>query len=717
MSSSLPLISTVVLNWNRSYLLAQTLESYVQTVNVPYELWIVDNASTDDSAQVIAGFAQRYPQIQVLSLPENQGGEAYNLVIPKLKGEFIHLSENDKIYLPGWCEKMQEAFASFPKLGQLCLESSVPTDAEVWVTKPVVRRFRKGCLLYESEGNVITSSILRKQLFEQGLSLHNIVRPNSHVRFPDDARLSADVRKLGFWAAYCDHHYVRNIGHEAQEIQANQAYYEENYKAKPAVGLQGLQQRMQVQEKLKKVERKSLMLPEERISPELSVRVVHGVESRFWSMFDNRTPEVEVVDCIASLVRAHKPRAVLETGGWLGHLTVSLARALAANGMGELTTLESGPEAHPYLSEKLKGQGLTQVKLHAVTGVGFYPKEKYDFVVFNGAYASIPFDDEEAEFFHLLSHIQAGATLVFPSYTRETPRLRNLPLKLEQMGVVKGMFIDTARGVYVGRYEPLQTPPEKRFVFCLSAGRSGTAFLTWMLRGAPGLVALHEPEPRYQALTLALQQDPGRALRFITDVKMPWVNALPAQTYVESSHYVQKGFMEAWLKNGVRPDIIVLEREPRKIALSRYKLGVDFFSADDKRPLQDMVHPADNRVIHLPVADWKTLNNYQLCYWYALETQARTQHYQQLLTSQYGAKLLTTSLERLSDQADEAIFELYEWLGVALTEADRKLLRWRQGIRVNERTHAKRSERIDEIATFDMEKLELEVRQRCGLSA
>jgi len=702
-----PVISTVVLHWNRSYLLEKTLESYIQTVTVPHELWIIDNASTDHSQEVIARFIKAHPQTQVITLPENRGGEAFNAVLPELKGEFILLSENDQVYLPGWCEQVLRAFKSYPKLGQLSLHAPVPTDEEAWVSKPVSPRFRNGCLLYQVHQNVTTSCVLRAELIRAGLRMHNIP---GKVKFPDDLRLSNEVKQKGCWVGYSDQYYARNAGHEAAEIESHPDYYQSDYAAKPAVGLKGLAARLSLQKQLKEVQRFSTALPGEKVMPQLAV-TPGGREARFWSMFDSRTPEVESIDTIASLIRATKPQHVLETGGWLGHLTHAVSAALTANGFGRLTTLEGDPEVHAHLAKKIKPLGTTH--LVELTGEKLLATDRYDFAIFNGAYAQAVFEDQEAEFFHLVNFLQDGATAVFVDYKPTMPRLSNLPRKLEEMGVLSGLYLPSPRGLYIGTFRR-QQDAAKRMVFCLSSGRSGTAFLSWMLRGAPHLVALHEPEPRYQWQTLALQTDPAHAARFVAEVKKPWIAALPGRVYVESSHYMQKGFMETWLELGTRPDVIMLERSARKIATSRYQLGIDFFNHKDI-VLRDMAHPADTRPLHLPLPGWETLNNYQLCYWFALESDARSRHYLKLLTEQFGAKSFTTSLEKLSDDKDDEIFKLYEWLGIALEKTDIPLLRERQRTRVNTRDSAKKPARVASLKTLDLDALEKEVRQRCGL--
>jgi GT2 family glycosyltransferase len=100
-----PVISTIILNWNRAHLLEQTLASYMETISCSHELWIVDNASTDHSRDVIEAFIRQHPDTKVMWLETNEGGEAFNHVLPKVTGELVYLSENDQIHQPGWCEK------------------------------------------------------------------------------------------------------------------------------------------------------------------------------------------------------------------------------------------------------------------------------------------------------------------------------------------------------------------------------------------------------------------------------------------------------------------------------------------------------------------------------------------------------------------------------------------------------------------------------------
>ncbi|RKZ40259.1 MAG: hypothetical protein DRQ49_08915 [Gammaproteobacteria bacterium] len=93
-----PLISTVVLNWNRADLLFSTLKSYIETISVPYEMFIIDNASSDNSKSVINEFCQNNPDANAIFLPKNIGGEAINIGFEKARGKYLHIRVKLIIY-------------------------------------------------------------------------------------------------------------------------------------------------------------------------------------------------------------------------------------------------------------------------------------------------------------------------------------------------------------------------------------------------------------------------------------------------------------------------------------------------------------------------------------------------------------------------------------------------------------------------------------------
>jgi predicted O-methyltransferase YrrM/glycosyltransferase involved in cell wall biosynthesis len=451
-----PALSTIILNWNRNYLLKQCVESYLSTVGDEFELIIVDNHSTDGSIKYLHELERERP-IKVIRLDENIGGEAFNCAIPLVRGDLIHLSENDQIFLPGWHSHVIASFDAFNDLGQLSLFSDTPTDDEVgptsaelvsWEPKPSHLRFGKGKILYETHANVGTSSVIRASLFRNGLRVNNIVM--GEYKFPDDGRLSADIKSMGAWCAWSDRYYVRNVGHEMNEFRENPDYYEKNYASKPWVGVSGWRARIDQQASLPRMSRRSLALPDRTALPEKTREAVNGTPARVWSMFDGFTAEVEVLDLLLTLTRLVKPSQVLETGTWLGLSSCAIARGLAANGFGRLTTLEINAEAHHVALEHIAHYGLTPfVDAKLVSSLEFIPDDIYDMALFDSELAlRVP------EFRRFRPSLRDGALVILhdtaPHHGTVTDGVRSLVSE----GAVVGVDLPTPRGVFIGRVRP-----------------------------------------------------------------------------------------------------------------------------------------------------------------------------------------------------------------------------------------------------------------------
>lgn len=439
------MLSTIILNWNRVELLRRCVDSYLATVDGDYELAIVDNASTDGSVDYLRGLAAARG-VRVLYLAENIGGEALNVAAATVRGELVHFSENDQVFLPGWRKHVETAFAAFPDLGQLSLFSDTPTDGEAWEPKPSRLRFSRGKIVYEAPDNIGTSSILRGAILrEHGVRVANV----EHIRLklPDDGKLSRDVRAAGYWCGFSDRYYVRNVGHEPEEFARDPAYYEENYANKPLTGVAGWRARIARQAGAPSPHRRSLAFPERAPVPERTPQPVNGAPARLWSMYDSRTAESEVLDLILALTRLVKPAHVIETGTWLGLSSCAIAQGLVANGFGDLTTLESDPEIHRAACEAVAGSGLGGVvDARLCSSLEFTPDRVYDMAVFDSD--GPPRLDE---FRRLKPWLKPGATVVFHDTAPHCPGVIGAIVALLKEGAIHGVNFATPRGVFVGR--------------------------------------------------------------------------------------------------------------------------------------------------------------------------------------------------------------------------------------------------------------------------
>jgi GT2 family glycosyltransferase len=108
------LISVVVVNWNRRELLRGCLDSLARQTDATFEIIVVDNGSTDGSADLASDqFGAR-----VIRNSENRGFcAANNQGIAAARGEFIALLNNDAEAEPGWLAALHRACSKRPDAG------------------------------------------------------------------------------------------------------------------------------------------------------------------------------------------------------------------------------------------------------------------------------------------------------------------------------------------------------------------------------------------------------------------------------------------------------------------------------------------------------------------------------------------------------------------------------------------------------------------------
>ncbi len=93
-----PAVSIVVLNYNYGRFVAAAIESALAQTAPGCEVIVVDNGSTDDSAEVIARYADR---VRVVRQPVNIGqGQGYNLGIAAARGQWIVWLDADDLLDP-----------------------------------------------------------------------------------------------------------------------------------------------------------------------------------------------------------------------------------------------------------------------------------------------------------------------------------------------------------------------------------------------------------------------------------------------------------------------------------------------------------------------------------------------------------------------------------------------------------------------------------------
>lgn len=168
-----PELSIIIVNWNGMNFLPGCLESIAShPPNVPFEVIVIDNASSDKSPEWLASGAVKniLPEgcFKFIQNEENLGfGRANNLAIEQTETPFVFLLNPDTIVKPGAIHKLLETLQSdqsakmvVPKVvgpdgrlqGNVC---SIPSAAKIFV-----------------EGLYINRVIFKKKLGEWLLGAH-----------------------------------------------------------------------------------------------------------------------------------------------------------------------------------------------------------------------------------------------------------------------------------------------------------------------------------------------------------------------------------------------------------------------------------------------------------------------------------------------------------------------------------------------------------------
>jgi N-acetylglucosaminyl-diphospho-decaprenol L-rhamnosyltransferase len=138
-------VAVAVVSWNTRDLLRACLRSLVDEPLA--EVWVVDNASSDGSAEMVR---TEFPSVELIALDHNVGfGPAVNLVAAKTSAPWIAPANSDIEVRPGALRGLLEAAGRQPRAGVLAPRLELPsgeTQHSVYAfpTIPFTARFNLG---------------------------------------------------------------------------------------------------------------------------------------------------------------------------------------------------------------------------------------------------------------------------------------------------------------------------------------------------------------------------------------------------------------------------------------------------------------------------------------------------------------------------------------------------------------------------------------------
>lgn len=117
MWSAEPLISVVIPAYNYAHLLPRALDSVLGQMGDDVELIVVDDGSRDNTAEVLAEYTARYPQLHAMHQENAGAATARNHGIREARGRHVLLLDADDELVPGALALLLDAQARTPDAG------------------------------------------------------------------------------------------------------------------------------------------------------------------------------------------------------------------------------------------------------------------------------------------------------------------------------------------------------------------------------------------------------------------------------------------------------------------------------------------------------------------------------------------------------------------------------------------------------------------------
>jgi predicted O-methyltransferase YrrM len=185
----------------------------------------------------------------------------------------------------------------------------------------------------------------------------------------------------------------------------------------------------------------------EILQPEYTAPSLECPEPRLWSMFEAMTAEKEVLDLLYALVRAAKPRTVVETGTFAGVSSTYIARALIENGRGQLITCEMDPEAHAMAAKRFEQEGLSKhIDLRLSSSFDLELPEAIDML-----YCDSDVNVREEEVRRFIDRVNPFGLILMHDAGSHYQVVRQGALRLEQEGLISVVLVSTPRGLVIAQ--------------------------------------------------------------------------------------------------------------------------------------------------------------------------------------------------------------------------------------------------------------------------
>jgi glycosyltransferase involved in cell wall biosynthesis len=194
------LVSTIVPTFNRAYMLRDAIESVIAQTYRPIEIIIVDDGSTDDTAQLLRQLKHEHAGVLRVIRQANQGaGPSRQVGLEAARGSFIQFLDSDDLLLPRKFELQVAGLAQDTQAGiSYC---ATRADNEITGLQEITHRTDQGrrTLMPEILNERLWSTI--SPLYRR--SVCEAIGPWSRLRIYEDWDYDCRAGLLGVYLHYC----------------------------------------------------------------------------------------------------------------------------------------------------------------------------------------------------------------------------------------------------------------------------------------------------------------------------------------------------------------------------------------------------------------------------------------------------------------------------------------------------------------------------------
>lgn len=164
------LVTVVIPAYNASEYIGETIESVLQQSFTDFELLVINDGSTDNTAEVVRSYSQKDSRVTLLSQVNQGVSVARNTGIQQAKGEFVAFLDSDDLWLPNKLDLHVQHLSANPQLGmsfgrvEFISFDGKPTGQ---LSNPHISNITPKDLYEENPAITPSNAVIRRDVLEQ----------------------------------------------------------------------------------------------------------------------------------------------------------------------------------------------------------------------------------------------------------------------------------------------------------------------------------------------------------------------------------------------------------------------------------------------------------------------------------------------------------------------------------------------------------------------